>query len=228
MLTMRQILWPAVCVQVLCACFVARVEGAAPAVSATQPVLTRAVVADRPLTDLRPRVAVRVYSPATVEVETLQGALDLAAKTFLEASLDVVWTVCRIACATPPAPGELLVRFANAPAGARQDERCLGDAVIDVQKHIGVLATVYLDRVVRLAHALGLEESALLGRTLAHEMGHLLLASNRHGEGLMREVWSTRELQGARADDWTLRSADVVVIRQHVAQAGAATPAPAS
>ena len=98
----------------------------------------------------------------------------------------------------------------RAPEGASRDTRCLGDALIDAQKGTGVLATVYIDRVLDLARHLDINHPTLLGRTIAHEIGHLLLATNTHStSGLMRELWSPEELLASRADDWVLRPFEV-------------------
>jgi hypothetical protein len=44
----------------------------------------------------------------------------------------------------------------------------------------------------------------LLGRAIAHEIGHLLLRSNAHAEsGLMREVWTAEQVVRNRREDWT-------------------------
>jgi hypothetical protein len=164
-------------------------------------------------------VNVRVYGLADVAVQTRQAALDVARATFGAASVDVIWKVCPAECDVPPSPGELLVRLVPSPAGMRLDTRCLGDALIDAQKGTGVLATVYVDRVRRLARDLRIDQSALLGHTLAHEIGHLLLATTKHGaSGLMREIWSPKELRGRGANDWLLHSFDAAAIRQRLAR----------
>jgi hypothetical protein len=86
-----------------------------------------------------------------------------------------------------------------------------------VQKGTGVLATVYVDRVLDLARHLDIDHRTLLGRTIAHEIGHLLLATNTHGtSGLMREVWSPEELLASRSDDWILHPFEVAAIRQRL------------
>jgi hypothetical protein len=43
----------------------------------------------------------------------------------------------------------------------------------------------------------------MVGGVMAHEIGHLLLGSNSHSEtGLMREIWSLKDLTRNRPDDW--------------------------
>ena len=179
-----------------------------------------AVVIDTPPNTPPPprRVNVRVYRSPELTNEVLLAALNVAEVTFAAASVDVVWKVCGpFECQTPPSPAERLVRLVRAPKGGSRDTRCLGDALIDSQRGTGVLATVYIDRVLDLVRRLDIDHPTLLGRTIAHEIGHLLLATNTHGtSGLMRELWSPDELLASRADDWTLRPVEVAAIRQRL------------
>jgi hypothetical protein len=163
-------------------------------------------------------VTVRVYGLADFSARVQRAALEVAEATFQAASVDVIWKVCPVECDVRVPPNELLVRLIPSPTGA-PNSRCLGDALIDAEKRTGVLATVYVDRVRRLARDLRIDQSALLGHTLAHEIGHLLLATNKHGaSGLMREIWSAKELRGWRANDWLLHSFDAAAIRQRLAR----------
>jgi hypothetical protein len=171
-------------------------------------------------------VNVRVYGLADFSAGTQRATLDVAEATFRAASVDVIWKVCPAECDVPLSPNELLVRLVPSPTGVPLDSRCLGDALIDAEKHTGVLATVYIDRVRRLARELRIDQGVLLGHTLAHEIGHLLLATNKHGaSGLMREIWSSKELRGRRANDWLLHSFDAAAIRQRLARASS-NPSP--
>jgi hypothetical protein len=171
-------------------------------------------------------VKVRVYRSSEVASEALGVALNVAEATFAAASVSVVWKVCGPAeCNVPPTPTERLVRLVRAPEGGSRDTRCLGDALIDAQKGTGVLATVYIDRVLDLARHFDINYTTLLGRTIAHEIGHLLLATNTHSSsGLMRELWSPDELLASRADDWVLRPFEAAAIRQRLTTSRADDP----
>ncbi len=163
-------------------------------------------------------VTARVYVSPDLPGDTLRAALDVARSAFAVGAVEVTWKICGPSeCNTPPAPTELIVRFVNS-RGRHLDTRCLGEALIDMQKRTGVMATVYVDRVLHLARNLEIDLRVLLGRTIAHEMGHLLLATNTHGaSGLMRELWSREELIGERADDWILHPFESAAIRQRLA-----------
>jgi hypothetical protein len=90
----------------------------------------------------------------------------------------------------------------------------LGDAMLDTRTGTGVLATIYIDRVEWLAREAGGDSRALLGRAIAHKLGHLLLASTSHGPvGLMRALWSQEEVRRSLTRDWTFAPTDVQAIR---------------
>jgi hypothetical protein len=163
-------------------------------------------------------VTVRVYVSSDITPEALRAALDVAEAAFAEASVGMIWKICGPReCNTQPSPTELIVRFLHS-RGRRLNTGCLGEALIDTQQRTGVLATVYVDRVLDLARSLDIDRHILLGRTIAHEVGHLLLASKTHSvSGLMREVWSREELLGGRADDWLLHPFEAAAIRERLA-----------
>jgi hypothetical protein len=90
----------------------------------------------------------------------------------------------------------------------------LGDALIDPQSGAGTLATVYIDRVEWMARQTGTDSRALLGRAIAHELGHLLMPTSGHStRGLMRAIWSGAELRRGRARDWAFEPREVAAIR---------------
>lgn len=60
----------------------------------------------------------------------------------------------------------------------------------------GVNATVYFDRVRLASTRSGVPLALLLAHAIAHEMGHVLLKTNRHTRSnLMAETWSRTEFQ---------------------------------
>ena len=170
------------------------------------------------LLDLAPmaRVPVVVYRNAPdLALPDLWNALDVARDVLAMASVDVGWTICGPGECLTPEPAALKIRIVqSAGARVRDPRRCLGDALIDRRTKRGVLATVFVDRTERLAGDLRIDHQALLGHTIAHELGHLLLATTTHSKvGLMREAWSREELIGARSADWVFTPRDVAAIR---------------
>jgi hypothetical protein len=167
-------------------------------------------------------VSVRVYDASGLDERMRQAALDVAATTLAPTSVEVAWRVCSLSnklatyCDSALAPGELAIRIVRIRAVAdRSGGLRLGDAFIDTHAGRGVLATIYLDRVLRLAEQTGANRIALLGHAIAHELGHLLMASNVHGSnGLMRGFWSLEEVRNDRPTDWTIAPRDAHAIRR--------------
>jgi hypothetical protein len=163
------------------------------------------------------RVTVRVYSSTDLDAAAQSAALDVAAAAFQAASIEVDWKICaQGGCDTALTPTSLAVRMVTA-GDPRPGIRPLGEALIDRRTRTGVLATVYVDRTLWVARELSIDHGRLLGRAVAHEIGHLLLASTTHGSGLMREVWSYDQLLRTRSDDWVLHAVDARAIHQRLA-----------
>jgi hypothetical protein len=165
-------------------------------------------------------VDVRVYDAAGLDAKTRQAALDLANAALAAASVEIAWQICGVAlphplrCDTRLTQAELAIRIVRTAAVPRGESGLrLGDAFIDSQSGRGVLATIYFDRVLLLSERTGRPLAMLLGRAIAHELGHLLMASNTHGPiGLMRAFWSQDEVRGGHASDWTFSPRDAHAI----------------
>jgi hypothetical protein len=65
-----------------------------------------------------------------------------------------------------------------------------------------------------VAASAGVDAPRLLGRAIAHELGHLLLGRTQHSEsGIMRAAWSRQELQRNEVVDWRFSEPDATQIR---------------
>ena len=163
-------------------------------------------------------VTVRVYETAQLDPELKAAALDLARATLASASVDVSWKPCGPgagsgSCDRPPA-GELVLRVVRSTVEYGRRPLPLGDALVDIESGEAILATVYLDRVVHVAKAARMETRTLLGYAIAHELGHLLLASSTHNtRGLMRPIWRDDELRSERSADWSFTAQEIAAIR---------------
>jgi hypothetical protein len=175
------------------------------------------------------RVAVHVYSQVSdLSADDERMALDVAREVFATALVDVAWTLCEPGTCLTPSTEAFKLRVTRSSSRGESRSEVLGHALIDSRAHAGVLATVFIDRTRRLADDLGIDYRVLLGRAIAHELGHLLLGTSMHGSGLMREIWSHDELVGRRRNDWLLNPLDASLIRDRLVRRGSGRPRGAS
>jgi len=79
------------------------------------------------------------------------------------------------------------------------------------------LATVFIDHIDAIATRCRIEPGILLGRTVAHEVGHLLLGTNEHPpHGLMRAHWADTSLTRNVPADFLFSRGDAETIRGHI------------
>ncbi len=155
---------------------------------------------------------VRIYDSTGVTPQERARALTRAGEILARVEIDTAWLECpahgtgtwRSACDAPPVAGELVVRLVHAsPLADRTHPRALGYSLLDVHSGQGTLATVFINRIAALSQKAHIDRTVVLGRAIAHEIGHLLLGSNAHGgSGLMREIWTFDEVRRDRAEDW--------------------------
>ena len=178
----------------------------------------------------RERLTVRIYDCVGLPGAARRSALLTAADIFAAASIDVNWIECHTRltdrqgsagapdrdaiCDAIPATGELLVRIVRSDSPFTDAGGVpLGDAVIEPDVRAGGIATVYYSRVLWLARSAGTQVARLLGRVIAHELGHLLLARSGHSAaGLMRRGWSHNDVRRNRAQEWTFTQDEVALI----------------
>jgi hypothetical protein len=154
-------------------------------------------------------LTVRIYDNAGVLAAGRARAIKRASDILGRADVSVDWRDCpaggvlaRGACLAPPGPGELAVRLVRSPK-EDPNPRALGNALIDKATGTGTLATVFVDRVSAMAQQGQHDQWAMIGSVMAHEIGHLLLGTNSHSDsGLMREIWTVKDLTRNRPEDW--------------------------
>jgi hypothetical protein len=168
-------------------------------------------------------LVVRVFDVSGESPRDRQAAARVADRILRQAEVTTQWIDCSAAaratpatCHTIPQPGELSIRITPAPADEHPSEqRSLGYSLVDPQAGRGTLGTVFSDRVDWLADASHSRRDTLLGRAIAHEIGHLLLGTTGHSsKGLMRAIWTAADLQRDRREDWLFTSTDAHRIRQ--------------
>ncbi len=170
-------------------------------------------------------LVIRVYDNAGVTSGERSRAITRADAILTRSDINIEWIDCPArkfgrpssVCDTPPARTELVVRLANAPADGNQGSRwhTLGYSLIDTTTGTGTMATVFIDRVTRLARHARMDVATVLARALAHEIGHLILGSNEHSHaGIMREAWTAQQLISTRTQDWHFLPAQSEQMRQ--------------
>jgi hypothetical protein len=175
---------------------------------------------------------VRVYDNAGVPAADRRRAFARAGEILARVEVDAAWLECPARgfawsssrCATPPVAGELVLRLVRASTEASQRHpQALGYSVVDTETGVGTLATVFADRVELLAQRARFDRAAVLGRAMAHEIGHLILGTSRHsGSGLMREHWTFEELRRNRPGDWLFTTAERESVHAAIQAAAAA------
>ena len=169
------------------------------------------------------RVRVRVYDYTRVDHTLREAAIGIARQIIAEAGITADWEDCTRpvrmdGCDRSRGARDLVLRLALTPpndahpiveiAGAVQRRIPLGVAVIDPATRTGVMATIYMDRVLALGKQTSMAADTILGRTIAHEIGHLLFGRTGHDPaGLMREAWTDAELSANRKEDWLVTPA---------------------
>ncbi len=156
-------------------------------------------------------VVVRMYNTAAWPREEIAAAQRVADRIYASAGIRVQWRECRTAigpsaeasdlCTDPLQAHELIGRVAG--GGGDAASPVFGYALVDSRAKAGTIATLYADRVSAAAARLVVNRATLLGRTLAHELGHLLLGTNAHARhGLMRARWPDAVMRNDVRHEW--------------------------
>jgi hypothetical protein len=178
------------------------------------------------LTIAWPTLPVRVSSAVDIPSARLAAARRAFERILLKAGVVTEWRYCgrtslRPALLRPPscewllAPAEVVVRIVRETPGDPQARSPLGFAYVDGAAGKGVLATVFINRLEALARRAGADPGELLGRTMAHEAGHLLLGTTSHSpNGLMRAEWREHEVRRNAPADWEFLPNESAALQQ--------------
>jgi hypothetical protein len=166
-------------------------------------------------------ILVRVYDNVGIVTADLNDALKHSREILRRAEVSVDWVQCPARrtgsvpaiCDTSPGNSEMVVRLIEG-AEKDRDKRPLGQPLLDRSRGTGVFATVFMNRVDRFAEVAQYSRSVVLGRAIAHEIGHLILGTDEHSAtGLMREVWTVEQLVRNRSEDWQFSPAQTFELR---------------
>jgi hypothetical protein len=176
-------------------------------------------------------VTIRLYDSVGMPPSDLRMAVLTAETALRSGSVRSAWVVCPPSGAAPngnstgctglPNESDLLVRIVRAP-DALVSTDTLGFAAVDTAAGRGTLATVFADRIARIASRAGMNGPTLVGYAIAHEIGHLLLGTDAHApRGLMRAAWTLPELVRRLPMDWRFSRDDAAQLLGAVARAAA-------
>ena len=157
-------------------------------------------------------LTVRLYNTAAISAPELLAARRAAESILSDTGLRILFRHCGRPvsphdaidrCHESLKPSEVVVRVINAPQFTTTlHPEAYGVAYVVRETNRGWLATVFSDRIDQAASRVGVDPGTLLGRVMAHEVAHLLLGSDYHGEaGLMRADW-TDTLLTRTSDEW--------------------------
>ena len=164
-------------------------------------------------------LTVRVYNSASITPAEILAARAAADAILRDAGLNVMFRHCgwpvsadrpSDPCDTPLKPSEVVVRVIPAPPFSTSlHPEAYGLTYVVRDTNRGWLATVFSDRVDQAAARVGIDAGTLLGRVMAHEVGHLLLGTDYHGDsGVMRAEWPDAMLsRSAEAWRFSMREA---------------------
>ena len=166
-------------------------------------------------------ITVRVFNWAHVDPEMLSAAEGEASRIFRGARVGVTWLNCSPStsrpdqapiCAQPCPWGQFVLRtVSDVPPGF--EKAWLGVAFNET----GIYASIFYNRVDEVAKEGIATHSQILGHTMAHELGHLLLDLRGHSHfGIMRERWNTQDLRSAAMGALLFTPTERALIRRSV------------
>ena len=167
---------------------------------------------------------VRLYNTAQLPPSDIVAARDEAEVILRGAGLQAIFRGCGRgaaadgvidACSETLEPSEVVVRIIDAPAfSTTLDPDAYGITYIVDDVNRGWLATVFADRIRAAAVRVDIDSGILVGRVMAHEIGHLLLGRDYHGPlGVMQAQWTDAMLTRP-GDEWRFTMPESARLRQ--------------
>ncbi len=173
-------------------------------------------------------LTVRVYNSVDIPSIQVLGARLVAGPILRDAGMDVTIRQCggpalptgpMDPCSDRPDPREVIVRIIDAPHfSLTLRPEVFGAATLIRGTQQSRFITLYADRIAGAAYRVGVETGTLLGRVLAHEVGHILLGTHYHGEtGVMRADWPDELLQRKAPKEWRFSLHEAETMQSHLA-----------
>jgi hypothetical protein len=187
--------------------------------------LIPALVAAKPPEHQQPGLLIREYNLARISESDMRKAHTIVVHTFHQVGIAINFKEgdssaaeglatdmsAPIRAMSPAHPDYVVIRIVTdrqtgMPAGP------LGFALPFAR--LGAQATIFSERVERLAAVESLSPVVLLGYAIAHEIGHVLLRSSNHSAtGIMRPVWTRSDFHWMICGAFDFNAADSIAIR---------------
>jgi hypothetical protein len=153
------------------------------------------------------RLTVCVQDASSVPPPEWNKARRLATDIFKRAGLELVW-LNQKEC-QPPA---LCMGFSpHLPAGVHPDT---AGYTVFPSEGSRAYAVIYIPGVAETAHGLSVDRAIMLGATVAHEVGHLLLGSRAHSSGVMSARFDSGQMRAAGRGELLFGGEDARRIRR--------------
>jgi hypothetical protein len=170
------------------------------------------------------RMEVLICNTAGVPEYVLARAETEADIVFRQADIDVKWSDCQSGLARPHDRPWFVIRLRvdRVPHFAGDlSLHAMGRAFVsEGEDHIreGYIADVYCRAVRALSESTQTDMGPLVGYTIAHEIGHLLLGPGHRAHGIMRATWGEDELRALSQRYLGFDKADRVRLREGLRQ----------
>jgi len=161
----------------------------------------------RPNKDGRPTIVLRIYNLVHLPPRPLMAAERKAGWILAAAGLEDRWLDCSLTaaevaqyphCGQPMPPQSLVFYIVSdrMASGLPAHTDTLGWALACPREALDCFAYIFYDRIQSWVGQSGkVTPYEILGRTIAHEVGHLLLGPNSHSlSGIMRAAWNPEDL----------------------------------
>ena len=151
--------------------------------------------------DPRPTIKIQIYNYSQASPAIMARAEREAGRILGKAGMQAVWLECPVGpsppgplgpCEKAPEATDLRLRVLASPIQNKFQDTVFGFTVHPV------LASVYYDYALRRAKSddAEFEIPIILGCTIAHELGHLLLGTNSHSNtGIMQPRWEPNQFR---------------------------------
>jgi hypothetical protein len=181
------------------------------------------------VTAAQPTLVVRTYNNFGVAADDLRMARAEADVILHDAGIDVIWMDCWFRdhepadasprCRQPLGANDIVLRFQSGNTSARLRFTSMGFSMIGAGPDRPYLSTVFPDVVQSVARGAAVDVRRVLGFSIAHEIGHLLLNTTEHAKaGLMRAGWSRNELHRQATADWRFLEGEAAKMRAYLSR----------